>query len=613
MGTCGESNVHAIKYFNEIEEIKETNNKPLKQSLNYVDNLQEKIKLEFSLRNCDPGTVYSITGLLLEDNQSDFKTEEKKALNNEINFDKFYICDYYFEKQQNLQIIIYKEENPVTIMTTLASVVGSRLSEFMKQIGNKEILIIKAVKLGKDKSYVNIKINITNDNENYLKKYKLFFKINANNTKIYSSEGNNNSGFFKEINIPSFLLSPQYTVDFYECKDNKFKGSYTKSLDQLKMKNSEKNIQCKIPMSKSILYSIYDNSKYIPNFTFFDLISSGLRLKLSIGIDFTGSNGHPLDMNTLHCIVDDKPNDYEKVIKSIGNILSNYNNEKLYPVYGFGAILNNSLYEEVSMCFNINFQDNPEIHTIDNVIQVYRQNLEKLTFAGPTYFSPIINKVIRDIKSKDRDSNQEYNILMILTDGVIDDIQETIDALVEGSFLPLSVVIVGIGNADFSNMVVLDGNENPLISNQNKKWMRDLVQFIHYNKYKNDEKTLTKEILEEIPRQIIEYHTLNHIYPDNIREIARKNSMKYNYNNDNNNNNNNGWIGESVIDLPTKSLLLLYNNKNNNNNNNNSSYNDKNNQKSNQYDDIFNSNNNNYNNDYANNNKETFNEFSVFK
>ena len=613
MGTCGESNVHAIKYFNEIEEIKETNNKPLKQSLNYVDNLQEKLKLEFSLRNCDPGAVYSITGLLLEDNQSDFKTEEKKALNNEINFDKFYICDYYFEKQQNLQIIIYKGENPVTIMTALASVVGSRLSEFMKQIGNKEILIIKAVKLGKDKSYVNIKINITNDNENYLKKYKLFFKINANNTKIYSSEGNNNSGFFKEINIPSFLLSPQYTVDFYECKDNKFKGSYTKSLDQLKMKNSEKNIQCKIPMSKNILYSIYDNSKYIPNFSFFDLISSGLRLKLSIGIDFTGSNGHPLDMNTLHCIIDDKPNDYEKVIKSIGNILSNYNNEKLYPVYGFGAILNNSLYEEVSMCFNINFQDNPEIHTIDNVIQVYRQNLEKLTFAGPTYFSPIINKVIRDIKSKDRDSNQEYNILMILTDGVIDDIQETIDALVEGSFLPLSVVIVGIGNADFSNMVVLDGNENPLISSQNKKWMRDLVQFIHYNKYKNDEKTLTKEILEEIPRQIIEYHTLNHIYPDNIREIARKNSMKYNYNNNNNdNNNNNGWIGESVLDLPTKSLLLLYNNKNNNNNNN-SSYNDKNNQKSNQYDDIFNSNNNNYNNDYANNNKETFNEFSVFK
>ena len=159
MGTSGESNVHAIKYFNEIDEL---NNKSLKKSLNYVDNLQEKIKLEFSLRNCDTGTLYSITGLLLEDNQCDFKSEEKKSVNNEINFDKFYICDYYFEKQQNLQIIIYKDENPVTIMTTLASIVGSRLSEFMKQTDNKEILIIKAVKLGKDKSYINIKINITN-------------------------------------------------------------------------------------------------------------------------------------------------------------------------------------------------------------------------------------------------------------------------------------------------------------------------------------------------------------------------------------------------------------------------------------------------------------------
>ena len=41
---------------------------------------------------------------------------------------------------------------------------------------------------------------------------------------------------------------------------------------------------------------------------------------------------------------------------------------------------------------------------------------------------------------------------MILTDGVIDDLQDTIDLLVEASYLPLSVIIIGIGNKDFSNM-----------------------------------------------------------------------------------------------------------------------------------------------------------------
>ena len=597
MGTSGETHVKAIKYFNEIEIL----NKSINQSLNYVDNLQEKIKLGFSLRNCSKNISYSINGLLLEDNQCDFKSEEKKPVNDEIDFEKFYVCDYYFEKEQNLQIIIYKDETPFTIMTTLATIIGSRYSEFMKQIDDKEFLIIKAVKLGKDKSYVNIDIYIKNDksDSDYFKNNKFFFKINANDTKIYSSESNNSLGYFNKIIIPSFLLSPEYTVDFYDSKDNKHKGGYTKTLNQLRNNTKSNNLQFKMPISKNLSFSIYDNSQYDPNIKLFDLISSGLRLKLSIGIDFTGSNGHPLDQNTLHCIIDDKPNDYERVIKSIGNILSNYNNEKLYPVYGFGALLNK--YDQMaSMCFNINFQDNPEIYTIDNVLKVYRQNLEKLTFSGPTYFSPIINKVINDIKRKDKKNSIEYNILMILTDGVIDDIQETIDALVEGSFLPLSVIIVGIGDADFSNMVALDGNVNPLFSRKNVKWMRDLVQFIQYNKYKNDEKTLTKEILEEIPRQVIEYYTLNNFYPDKIREIARMNSLKNNYNN-----NNHISISGSILDLPTESLILLQNRNNNKNINNNNNYNNINNQNFNPYDDIFNSNNNNNNNndymyDYGN-------------
>ena len=36
---------------------------------------------------------------------------------------------------------------------------------------------------------------------------------------------------------------------------------------------------------------------------------------------------------------------------------------------------------------------------------------------------------------------------------------ETKDLIVEGSALPLSIIIVGIGNADFGNMIELDGDE----------------------------------------------------------------------------------------------------------------------------------------------------------
>jgi len=37
-----------------------------------------------------------------------------------------------------------------------------------------------------------------------------------------------------------------------------------------------------------------------------------------------------------------------------------------------------------------------------------------------------------------------------LTDGIINDLEKTIDEVVKGSTSPLSIIIVGIGEADFA-------------------------------------------------------------------------------------------------------------------------------------------------------------------
>ena len=42
-----------------------------------------------------------------------------------------------------------------------------------------------------------------------------------------------------------------------------------------------------------------------------------------------------------------------------------------------------------------------------------------------------------------------YMVLLIITDGIVNDIKETKDLIVKGSYLPLSIIIVGVGEANF--------------------------------------------------------------------------------------------------------------------------------------------------------------------
>ena len=54
---------------------------------------------------------------------------------------------------------------------------------------------------------------------------------------------------------------------------------------------------------------------------------------------------------------------------------------------------------------------------------------------------------------------QNYFILLMLTDGVITDMEQTKQAIVEASALPMSVIIVGVGGADFGMMEELDADD----------------------------------------------------------------------------------------------------------------------------------------------------------
>lgn len=80
---------------------------------------------------------------------------------------------------------------------------------------------------------------------------------------------------------------------------------------------------------------------------------------------------------------------------------------------------------------------------------------------------------------------QQYFILLIITDGVISDMEETRHAVVQASKLPMSIIIVGVGNADFAAMEFLDGDNRRLRSHTGEEAARDIVQFVPFREFRN--------------------------------------------------------------------------------------------------------------------------------
>ncbi len=497
------------------------------------ENANEEVQLMFSLTNARKDCEYS---LHLKDpdkdsNDDSLVVDNKKCSDSNTIFFFAYNCEYSFVKEQKLKIeLVTKDlnsEKSISFDIIIAEVVGSKNSKKSYPINGNygEILEVKAEKQEKKTKFLTFHFDlkiVSKKNEPIPKKleeqyfikeeYKIYYQIVINKILLYESEVFTDDGKFNIVQIPIELLESGFSIIFFNNKKNKFGKIDT---DIQKMINSKESLLFSKQLSLDDKLNIYNYSLIKEKITFLDYIKNGVRIALDIGIDFTGSNGHPDDVISLHCrLPDEETNPYHKAILSCAKIMANYDYDQKFPVYGFGAIIKET--NELSMCFNINFQDDPNIQFVENIMLEYYSCLDKIIFSGPTCFAPIINKIIDVIREED--DILEYHVLMILTDGIIDDYDDTVKALVEGSFLPLSVIIIGIGNTDFTMMEKLDGDNDPIMTKDGKKRQRDLVQFVPYNKFKDDEKKLVEEVLDEIPRQIIEYYSLNFIYPENLKK-----------------------------------------------------------------------------------------------
>ena len=260
---------------------------------------------------------------------------------------------------------------------------------------------------------------------------------------------------------------------------------------------------------------VVENAKLVKVPKFVEFLRGGLEINLMVAIDFTGSNGNPSYNFSLHYInPDGSDNMYMKAIRSVGSILAAYDKNQKIPVYGYGAKLPDG---GLSHCFPLNGdKDKPEVDGIDGVLKAYQEALRTVKLYGPTYFAEIIKNASKIAKDEAKKNPNKYYVLLILTDGAINDMGATIDAIIEASNnSPLSIVITGIGDAYFGSMNKLDSDGRALTGSDGAIARRDIVQFVPFNRCCSSPYLLAQETLAEIPRQVSDYMVMKGLLPVN--------------------------------------------------------------------------------------------------
>jgi len=258
----------------------------------------------------------------------------------------------------------------------------------------------------------------------------------------------------------------------------------------------------------------------LKEYTFLDHLSGGLEISLVVAIDFTSSNQPPENRNSLHFLGGEKPNEYEQIIRAITNVIIRYDRSNKISAFGYGA--ETPMQREVSHCFPLNFDEsNPEVEGVEGVIEAYKQVLRRAKLSGPTIFSQVIRKAADYAARSLKDNKHKYTLLLIITDGSVDDLKETREALRLAATLPLGVVIVGVGDADFTNVKQLAAscNTSPIVNmpnsnhcsnivnnNSTTSESKQFVKFVAYREFKGrSRQQFTTEALRHLPEQIMSY------------------------------------------------------------------------------------------------------------
>ena len=286
---------------------------------------------------------------------------------------------------------------------------------------------------------------------------------------------------------------------------------------------------------------VVDEAVLEQHVTFLDYLHAGLQLPLTCAVDFTASNraggAGGANLHERHGAADvaaGRRNDYQHAICAIAPILESYSVTPVIEAFGFGAKLKGAaaanhqfVLADVPRWPVLNPAASPPgVTGTEGVLAAYDAAIASpnLKLYGPTNFAPTLRRVRAEVGQRMVELAQyragtgmddlqyvrhlPFALVLILTDGIITDLSDTRDEIVRCSHLPISVVIVGVGRADFRSMEELDADQHPLTATNGQVACRDIVQFVPFNEYHDRpdaEEALARETLAELPGQVMEY------------------------------------------------------------------------------------------------------------
>uniref|UniRef100_A0A8C7CM63 Copine family member 9 n=1 Tax=Oncorhynchus kisutch TaxID=8019 RepID=A0A8C7CM63_ONCKI len=407
-----------------------------------------------------------------------------EVIENTLNpdFVRKFVLDFFFEEKQNLRFDAYNVDTRSSniskhdflgqMFCTLGEIIGStgsRLERTLSGIPGKKCgnIIFTAEELSNCRDIATMQLCANKlDKKDFFGKsdpFLVFYRSNEDGTFTICHKTevvkNTLNPVWQPFTIPvRALCNGDYDrtvkVDVYDWDrdgSHDFIGEFTTSYREFSRGQSQFNVyEVKKEKITVTLLSFKVESEY----TFVDFIRGGTQLNFTVAIDFTASNGNPSQPTSLHYMSPYQMNAYAMALKAVGEIIQDYDSDKMFPAYGFGAKLPPD--GKISHVFPLNSNsENPNCVGIEGVLEAYFQSLRTVQLYGPTNFAPVINQVARC--AEDVTDGSQYFVLLMITDGVISDMVQTKEAVVNAAALPMSIIIVGVGPAEFDGKCLSGG------------------------------------------------------------------------------------------------------------------------------------------------------------